>query len=150
MVVFAVVHVVAQDASHVTGRQGEGPKILLADCRGDTPVEERVQQPWQADVVPSLGACCWLRQYLLSGGVKEALTDEGLQSLLLYDGSVDYLPLPHNAPYLTEQGIVFAYQQYEIAPYALGIPTFTLNYQKIEPYLSSAVKEMLEEGSEKR
>lgn len=91
-----------------------------------------------------------LRQYLLSGGVKEALTDEGLQSLLLYDGSVDYLPLPHNAPYLTEQGIVFAYQQYEIAPYALGIPTFTLNYQKIEPYLSSAVKEMLEEGSEKR
>lgn len=34
---------------------------------------------------------------------------------------------PHNF-YLTPQGIVFYYQQYEIAPYASGIPTFTIPY----------------------
>lgn len=86
-----------------------------------------------------------LRQYLLQNGANEALTDEGLQGMLLIDGSVDYLPLPQYPPYLTAEGIVFTYQQYEVGPYALGIPTFTMNYQKMEPYLSSAVQEMLEE-----
>lgn len=86
-----------------------------------------------------------VRHYLLSNDAKEALTDEGLQDMLLIDGSIDYMPLPQFPPYLTKSGIVFTYQSYEIGPYAIGRPTFTFSYKKLEPYLSSALKEMIEQ-----
>lgn len=63
-------------------------------------------------------------------------TDEELKSYLITDHDVNYLPIPVNSPYLTEKGLTFAYQQYEIAPYAAGLPTFTVGYDKIKPYLT--------------
>jgi hypothetical protein len=33
--------------------------------------------------------------------------------------------------YLTQEGIVIYYQQYDIAPYSSGIPTFVINYNKM-------------------
>lgn len=43
-----------------------------------------------------------------------------------------YLPFNFN---LTENGIAFAFQQYEIAPYSMGVLEFILPWDKIQPYL---------------
>lgn len=43
-----------------------------------------------------------------------------------------YLPKSFN---LTDQGITFVYQQYEITNYANGSPSFTLSWQDLKPYL---------------
>ena len=38
------------------------------------------------------------------------------------------IPLPAAAPYLSPDGVVFVYGQYEIGAYAIGMPTFTVPY----------------------
>lgn len=72
-----------------------------------------------------------------------AESDEQLQVLLIVDANVDYLPLPLTPPYLSEKGMTFIYQCYEIAPYAAGSPTFTISYDKLAPYLTSTVKRLI-------
>ena len=70
---------------------------------------------------------------------KGKISDEQLKDMLLIDGDVNHLPLPEWAPYLTVDGVVFAYQQYEIAPYAAGIISFIVPYEKIKPYLVNEI-----------
>lgn len=53
------------------------------------------------------------------------------------------IPLPACTPTLTPQGVQFIYNQYEIAPYAVGNPTFTVPYAKIKPYLTPQVRVLL-------
>ncbi len=48
----------------------------------------------------------------------------------------DTIPMPSSSPYFMPDGIAFVYQQYEIAPYAAGQPTFTVSYKDIAPYLT--------------
>lgn len=55
----------------------------------------------------------------------------------------DYFPLPLTAPYFTADGVVFIYQQYEIAPYALGLPVCVISYDLIEPFLTQAGRELV-------
>ena len=69
--------------------------------------------------------------------------DEELKQMLLPNNSIDYLPLPQAAPYLTEGGMVFTYQPYEIAPYAAGRPTFTVGYDKLKPFLTETVSKLI-------
>lgn len=83
-----------------------------------------------------------LKGYFSRNGQKVA-TDDDLNNCLLGVHAYD-LPLPQFPPYLTQKGVTFVYQQYEIAPYAAGIPTFTIPYDKIKPYLSRAVRNALE------
>ena len=71
-----------------------------------------------------------LCEYFQSVGM-DVSTDEQLKEMLYTDAEVDNLPLPAWAPYLTEEGMVFRYQQYEIAAYAVGIPTFTIGYDQL-------------------
>ena len=66
---------------------------------------------------------------------KGKITDTRLKDMLLIEEDVNHLPLPAWAPYLSANGLVFAYQQYEIAPYAAGIISFVVPYEKIKPYL---------------
>lgn len=66
-----------------------------------------------------------LKQYF------ELKTDEELIAQLqeFYftdDNFSETLPLPQKPPYVTEKGIEFCYQQYEIACYAAGLPSFTI------------------------
>ncbi len=84
-----------------------------------------------------------LRTYFKANG-EEPADDEQLKQMLLTENSVDFLPLPQAAPYLTEDGVTFIYQQYEIAPYAAGMPTFTIPYDKIKPYLTVTGQGMIE------
>jgi len=68
-------------------------------------------------------------------------TDEELMGQLLLEGNT--IPLPAQAPYLSNNGLVLTYQQYEIAPYAAGMPNFTIPYEDAMPYLTDEIKELL-------
>lgn len=84
-----------------------------------------------------------LKHYFAQNGQK-IHTDEQLKELLLTDSSVDYLPLPLSAPYLTPDGVTLTYQHYEIAPYAAGILKFTVPYTKIRPYLTTTILKLID------
>ncbi len=78
-------------------------------------------------------------------------TDEQLQDLLiLYDdpetpeNELEYgLPLPVTAPWVTRDGIIFLYQEYEIACYAMGRPSVILSFEAVKPLLSDEGKALL-------
>ena len=85
-----------------------------------------------------------LTEYFSKNTAQPVKTDADLKGMLLVDDDVNYLPLPKAAPYLTQDGVAFVYQIYEIAPYAAGMPTFVVPFSKIRPYLTATVTEMLE------
>lgn len=58
-------------------------------------------------------------------------------------GNSGEMALPVSAPYFTEDGVKFIYQQYEIAPYAAGKPCCTVPYDEIMSCLSPAGKDLL-------
>lgn len=80
-------------------------------------------------------------QPLLREGYAKYLNDNGAEitvdeilkgGVFLTDGLI---PLPSSNPYLTKEGVKFVYQQYEIGPYAIGTPTFTIPLDELKPYL---------------
>lgn len=77
-----------------------------------------------------------LRNYFGVNEEGQPHSDEELtETLTMYDGSIDDLPLPDAEPYLTDQGITFIYQSYEITFYAAGRPTFTIPFSEAKPFL---------------
>lgn len=84
-----------------------------------------------------------LKEYFKKNDV-EVNNDDDLVRLLIYSGPLDDLPMPGTAPYLTKEGVEFVYQHYEIAPYAAGLPTFTIPYAKVKPYLTVTAQRMFE------
>lgn len=64
------------------------------------------------------------------------VTDDHLSDCLFEFAMADIIGLPAYEPYPTPDGLTFVYQQYEIAPYAAGMPTFTIPYDEIRPFLS--------------
>lgn len=84
-----------------------------------------------------------LRAYFNENG-EEVTTDEDLAQMLMTESGLDFLPLPQYDPYMTKDGVKFVYQQYEIAPYAAGQPSFTIPYDKIWPYLTQEGRNMIE------
>lgn len=77
-----------------------------------------------------------LREYF------EVKSNEELGEMLL---GVDYrnIPMPSTDPYFLKDGLVFIYGQYEIAPYACGMPQFTIPYSRLEPLLKEEVLELV-------
>ena len=65
----------------------------------------------------------------------EVKTEEEL-SECLFEPELYKLNLPEAEPYFTEEGLSFIYQQYEIAAYAYGMPSFTIPYDKVKKYLN--------------
>lgn len=51
--------------------------------------------------------------------------------------------LPSVAPYFTEKGLTFVYQQYEIACYAAGMPSCTIPYSDIAPLLLPSIRPLI-------
>jgi len=100
-----------QDGHHVT-------PVLRPDCT--------------EDIQPLLVS--GLLRYFKECG--EELTEESLfESLILEQERL--IPLPTWDPYPTRDGLVFTYQQYEIAPYAVGMPSFVILFGDIRPFLSA-------------
>lgn len=84
---------------------------------------------------------------ILKEGLKEYFevkTDEELKDCLMIGEfeSVDYLDRPVFEPYVTENGIEFIYQQYEIACYAAGLPSFTLPLSKAQSVLTPTAQKL--------
>ncbi len=63
-----------------------------------------------------------------------------LENLFIEDGII---PLPGWTPYPSAEGLVFTYQQYEIASYAEGMPSFTLPFAEVAPFLTPEAKSVL-------
>ena len=85
-------------------------------------------------------------------GNDEPITSETalLEMLMLYDdpdtpeNELEFgLPLPSTDPWLTRDGIVFIYQEYEIAAYAFGRPQVTLPYSAVTDFLTPEGKAFL-------
>ena len=88
-------------------------------------------------------------QPLLEQGLLEYFSDsegeptvEELRGWLFLEEG-DPIPLPAWEPAPVEDGVLFVYQQYEIAPYAFGMPAFTVPFDIIAPYLTPEAKALL-------
>ena len=85
-----------------------------------------------------------VRSYF-SEGAETPLSDEALLEYLFAEetSSLNHIPLPGNAPYLSKTGLVFLYTQYEIAPYSSGIITFEIPFRDIRPFLTPEAQELI-------
>ncbi|MBR5656182.1 MAG: DUF3298 domain-containing protein [Prevotella sp.] len=84
-----------------------------------------------------------LRKYFSNEEEKKVLSDEELlEELVGFDGSIDELPLPDSEPYISEKGVTFIYQPYEISYYAAGKPEFTIPLDAVKPYLKAQAIEL--------
>ena len=74
-----------------------------------------------------------------------AKSDKELMGNLQGVKSVSNLPLPSTPPYMTEKGYVFIYQEYEIAPYAAGMPGDTIPYNTLKPCITEQAQKLIAE-----
>lgn len=71
-------------------------------------------------------------------------TDEELKQQLITSSPLERLSPPGRNPWLDENGVVFSYIPYEIAPFSAGSPSFTIPYEDIEPYLTPHGKRFIQ------
>ncbi len=81
-----------------------------------------------------------LLQYYKEAGV-ELTREQLLDQLFLSEDGI--IPLPSWTPHPTEEGLSFVYQQYEIASYAEGMPSFILPYAEAAPFLTPDARNVL-------
>ena len=62
----------------------------------------------------------------------------------LFDEDAWTLPLPKCDPLFGPDGITFIYNEYEIAAYASGRPTFTVPYSELEGQMMVTAKRLTE------
>lgn len=74
-----------------------------------------------------------LKSYYTESG-ESMTTEELLEHLFIEGGNI---PLPAYTPYPTANGLVFVYQQYEIASYADGMPSFTIPFEQLQSFLTA-------------
>ena len=95
-----------------------------------------------------------LHPLLIKGLVKafDARNKKELGELLMFSGACDSdnaemklinLPLPETEPWLTKEGLQLVYQQYEIGPYAVGMPTVQIPFAKLKSLLNASGKTYL-------
>lgn len=88
---------------------------------------------------------------LIKKGVKDyfsdfedhRMTDAELADVLQNVPDVNHIPVPQFPPTFSKKGLVFLYQQYEIGPYAVGMPNFCIPYKKVLPYLTDEAAELV-------
>ena len=117
----------------VTGRGG------LTFDKKDGLLVEKFIDPASLDAIQPL-LRKGITQYFTADGEME-ITQEELDNYLFLESGV--IPFPAWTPYPDEDGLVFTYQQYEIAAYAAGMPEFTVPYEDLLPYLTPEAKALL-------
>ena len=80
--------------------------------------------------------------YLNEYNKEDPVTDKNLNGYLFIENGI--IPLPAHTPFLTNDGVHFAYQQYKIGPYAMGIVKFTVPYSEIKPYLTPKAAKLIQ------
>ena len=84
-------------------------------------------------------------QDVIKKGLKkyfEVNTDEELENSLSLENTY-MLPLPATPPVFTKEGVLFTYQQYEIAAYAAGLPSFIVPYNEAKSLMNTTGKNLL-------
>lgn len=71
------------------------------------------------------------------------VTDQNLNDYLFVDNGI--LPIPAKEPYLAADGLHFVYQQYEIGPYAMGMPEFVVPYEEAESFMTPETLELIKQ-----
>ena len=87
-----------------------------------------------------------LKEYFNENADEKITTDQQLlEQLMLPEESKGLIPLPAWTPFPDEKGkgLVFTYQQYEIACYAVGMPSFVLTWEELKPFLREDILEDL-------
>lgn len=87
-----------------------------------------------------------LKEYFNENAEDKITTDQQLMENLQLSGETDnLLPLPAWMPCPDKdgKGLVFTYQQYEIACYAVGMPSFVLSWDELKPFLKEEILEDL-------
>ncbi len=74
----------------------------------------------------------------------KAANEEEFYNMLLADNARYTFPLPESDPFFLFNGVQFVYQQYEIAPYAAGMPTCTLPYESLKDLFTSTMQPLVE------
>ena len=85
-----------------------------------------------------------LKEYFNENADEKIKTDQQLMENLQLSGENDNLiPLPAWTPCPDKdgKGLVFTYQQYEIACYAVGMPSFVLSWEELKPFLKEDILE---------
>ena len=80
-----------------------------------------------------------LLRYYADCGV--TLSEKELREQLQIEG--DEIPLPAWSPSPVAEGLSFVYQQYEIASYADGMPSFVLSLDELDPFLTPEARKLL-------
>lgn len=84
-------------------------------------------------------------QDVIKKGLKkyfEVNTDEELENSLSLENTY-LLPLPATPPVFTKEGVMFTYQQYEIAAYAAGLPSFIVPYDEAKSLMNTTGNNLL-------
>ena len=84
-------------------------------------------------------------QDVIKKGLKkyfEVNTDEELENSLSLENTY-LLPLPATPPVFTKEGVLFTYQQYEIAAYAAGLPSFIVPYNEAKSLMNTTGNNLL-------
>ena len=85
-----------------------------------------------------------LKEYFNENADEKITTDKQLmENLQLSDENANLIPLPSWMPCPDDKGkgLVFTYQQYEIACYAVGMPSFVLTWEELKPFLKDDILE---------
>ncbi len=107
-----------------------GKGAIIFDKKDGSHVEHIVDRGKVADIQPLL--IKGIMSYFADAGFP--VEEDKVRDYLSLDG--DLIPLPQWEPYPSEKGLVFVYQQYEIASYAAGMPSFTVPFPDAAPFLT--------------
>ena len=123
----------SEDYVYMGGAHGgvTGKGSLTFDKKTGRRIEHVIDPDCTEAIQPLLekGLC----SYFVEGG--EEVSPQELREWLFIEEGGD-IPLPVWEPFPSEEGIVFTYQQYEIAAYAFGMPNFVVPFDEIRPFLT--------------
>ena len=124
------------------GAHGSTSETYATFCKRDGHLLTATLQPACGPQIQPLLRDGLLRYFSaqMEDGQANDLSASNITQYLFADEVADGIPLPQQMPVMTSDGLLFIYQQYEIAPYAAGILTFTVPYSDIEPYMTDEAK----------
>lgn len=117
------------------GITGQGP--MTFDKEDGSLIEQFLIPSCLLDIQPLIRN--GLRDYFSEGGKR--ISNRELNDWLMLESNV--IPFPAMSLKPSDEGLIFTYGQYEIAPYVAGMPSFTIPYEKIESFLTPEAKRIL-------
>ena len=114
-----------------TFRKSDGRRIGWEIIRKSDDPEDNIQSLMRKGLV----------EYF--GGDDPDFKEDDLGEVLQGEASAYYIPMPQCPPLFTKEGVMFLYNQYEIAAYAVGLPVFVISYKDLMPYLTETAKRMI-------